>query len=230
MPGVRVPAEAAARVRALIRELAGRAEGARGQPAYFRLVAALGEGLPPAARELVLREMRPALARSFAYAVPSAAALDRIAEAGRVVEVGAGGGYWAACLAARGADVQAFDQQRPADTADGPGRQLRHHEVKIGGPTRALAAAPGARALLLCWPPGMLYHRESGAAAGYSRMGEEALEAFRGDTVAFVGERSSSFGSPAFFRRLRAEFRLEDTVAIPNLGDWRDAVHIYRRR
>lgn len=55
--------------------------------------------------------MRRVAIRDYAYAVPSAEALDVIAQesGGRVVEVGAGTGYWAWLLSRRGVDVVAVD-------------------------------------------------------------------------------------------------------------------------
>jgi hypothetical protein len=214
----------------LIRGLGEGDEPASGEPRYEQILDALAAGLDRDVGARLLRELRPALSHAFAYAVPNGRALDRIAASGRVVELGAGGGYWARCLAARGAEVAAFDRLRPAEDGSDHGRQLRHHLIRPGGPAEAAAELAAARALLLCWPPGMLFHDVSGAPVGYSTMGMEALDRFAGDTVVFVGERSKSFGSPAFFRRLGAELRLVELIEIRNLGDWRDAVHVFERR
>ena len=214
----------------VITGLAGAPESRCGEPLYARIVQAVLADLPKPLAELVLRAMRPALTRAFSFAVPTGAALDRVAALGTVVEVGAGSGYWAAALAARGAHVQAFDRVAPAATIEGPGRQLRHFDVRIGGPTEAVAATPETRALLLCWPPGRTFDRATGADLGFSGMGQAALDGFRGDTVVFVGDESPSFGSPAFFARLDREFTVEARLPIPNLGDWHDAVKVFRRR
>lgn len=215
---------------AAIEAIAGAPESRHGEPLYARIVQAVAADVPKAIAELLLGAMRPALTRAFSFAVPTGAALDRLAALGTLVEVGAGSGYWASALAARGAHVQAFDRVAPAATIDGPGRQLRHFDVKVGGPTEAVAATAEARALLLCWPPGKTFDRTTGADLGFSGMGQAALDGFRGDTVVFVGDESPSFGSPAFFARLHREFTVEARIQIPNLGDWHDAVKVFRRR
>ena len=61
-------------------------------------------------------------------------------------------------------------------------------------------------------------------------MGVQALERFTGPDLIFVGDHTDSFGSPAFFARLERQFTLTHTLPLPNLGRWRDAVHVYRRR
>lgn len=54
------------------------------------------------------------LRRRYAWAVPNERALEVIAERspGGVVEIGAGGGYWAMELQRRGVDVIAYDPAR----------------------------------------------------------------------------------------------------------------------
>ena len=47
--------------------------------------------------------------RLYSFATPTPQALDLLASLGDIVEVGAGTGYWAAALRARGVDVLAFD-------------------------------------------------------------------------------------------------------------------------
>lgn len=228
--GVSPPEPERRRAVEVIRALSEGDEPASGEPRFVQVLDALTAGLEAGAARRLLHELRPVLAHAFAYAVPNGRALDRIATTGRVVELGAGGGYWARCLAARGATVAAFDRRRPAEDGNDRGRQLRHREIRAGGPVEAAAELAAAPTLLLCWPPGMLFHDVSGAPIGYSPMGMEALDRFCGDTVVFVGERSRSFGSPAFFRRLRDEFRLVELIEVPNLGHWRDAVHVFVRR
>ena len=72
-----------------------------------------------------------------------------------MLEIGAGGGYWARCLQLRGARVIAFDRLAPAQQRRKAGHLLQHHPVFIGGPAEALAAVPDAATLLLVWPPGI---------------------------------------------------------------------------
>jgi hypothetical protein len=200
---------------------------------FGRLVTGLAAASDAEVRAEVLRALRPVLVTTFAYAVPGDEALDHIAGLGDIVELGAGGGYWARCLAGRGARVFAFDHKRPSAQQRPAGALVCHHPIFIGGPAEALSAGGAlAPTLLLCWPPGIVNRREAdaGAPPRYSTMGEEALARFEGPHLVFVGARSRSFGSPAFFAALDGGgWHLDRQIAIPNLGGWRDAVHIYRR-
>lgn len=91
--------------------------------------------------------------RTYAFAVPSDAALDliqRVASSG-IVEIGAGTGYWAALLAVRGVDVVAYDPA-PAPSSDNhlfAGRQP-WYDVRVGD--EHAVAAHVDRTLLLVWP------------------------------------------------------------------------------
>jgi hypothetical protein len=217
---------------ALLRELAGARDtrDPRGNP-YWRLVTELPARVPQCDPARLLRAMRPVLVTTYAYAVPTDPVLDRIAHAGDIVEVGAGGGYWARCLHERGAAITAFDRTLPVEQVRPGGRLIQHHPVGIGGPAEALAAAPAARTLLLCWPPGLINRDEvdAGAAPVFSPMGNEALDRFAGDHLVFVGDRIASFGSPRFFDRLDSEWLLQERLPLPNLGRWKDSAGFYRR-
>jgi hypothetical protein len=224
-------AAAVARWRALLGERAasGNAVDARRADLFGRLVAVAHEDLGPEIGARILATIRRALVGAFSFAVPTAEALGRVAALGPVVEVGCGGGYWARCLTELGAEVRAYDRTFP----ENPGRKhlrrlVRHHAVRIAEAGQALAHEADAKTLLLCWPPGVLDGGEAPAPV-FSTMGEEALARFRGEHLVLVGELSASFGSPAFFARLYTEFRREETIALPNLGAWRDALHVFRR-
>lgn len=161
---------------------------------------------------------RDALVAKTAWAIPSEAALASIVDAGPVVEIGAGTGYWAALLAARGADVIAYDINPPNGD-----RAHRWHpgattvtDVRVGGPE--VLCAHGDRTLLLCWPP-----QESDMAA-------RCLAEHRGSTVIYVGEwntRTSATG--AFFRALDRTYdrvRCLELPAWPSIGD---RLYVFRR-
>jgi hypothetical protein len=199
---------------------------------YGQLVRRLRDHLPPALERPVFAALRPLLVTTFAYGIPSDEALDRLAAYGELLEIGAGGGYWARCLTLRGARVHAFDHLAPAQQRRKAGNLLQHHPVFIGGPQEALAAVPRAQTLLLGWPPGVNNRRDviRDVPTKFSSMGVVALERFAGPHLVFVGDHTDSFGSPAFFARLERQFTLTETLPLPNLGRWRDAVHLYRRR
>lgn len=218
---------------ALVRQLAAALDtrGPGGNP-YLRLVTELPAAVPDLDGPRLLQAMRPVLVTTFSYAVPTEAVLQRLGASGEIVEIGAGGGYWARCLHERGASVTAFDRILPVEQVRPGGRIIQHHPVGIGGPAVALAAVPAARTLLLCWPPGLINRDEvdAGAAPTFSPMGHEALDRFGGAQLVFVGDRIASFGSPDFFARLDDEWTLQERLLLPNLGTWRDAACFYRRK
>jgi hypothetical protein len=234
--GALLPEGAAQRGVALLRLLAALPDTrhARGNP-YARLIAELpGEaGLSGEAAARLLRAMRPVLVTAFAYGVPTDDVLDRIAGQARglVLELGAGGGYWARCLRDRGAAILAFDRVLPLEQVRPGGRLCQHHPVAVGGPAEALGAAPEADTLLLCWPPGVSNRAEADAGAPpiFSPMGMAALDRFRGPRLVFVGDRVRSFGSPAFFARLDREWVVTGRLPLPNLGSWTDSACFMQR-
>lgn len=111
----------------------------------------------------------------FAWAVPSEAALEAIAEhsPNGVVEIGAGAGYWAAMLRERGVDVIAYDPAPPGHESEWHSGQA-WSEVELGD-HQAVSKHPD-RTLLLVWP-------------SYSQSWtDEVVELYEGDTIVYVGE------------------------------------------
>src|SRR6202050_354528 len=93
------------------------------------------------------------LAQRYAYVVPEAGSLSPLAALGPIVEIGAGTGYWASRLRARGVDVLAFDQAPP------DGERLNRYHAPTATWSHVFAADETVlrehsdRALFLCWPP-----------------------------------------------------------------------------
>lgn len=87
------------------------------------------------------------LVARYAWAVPDERALRIIKHFGPIIEIGAGSGYWAACLRDRGVDVVCADQH-----TGGGGRRAAAvwTEVLRAGP--ALCKQHTARTLLLVYP------------------------------------------------------------------------------
>ena len=133
-----------------------------GQPSYYGCCEAMrADG-----------EMGSKIRSRFSWAVPDDYALDLIARhsPNGVVEIGAGLGYWARMLTARGVDVHAYDIAPEGNNwCEGE----PWHPVAVGGPE--LAGEYPSRTLLLCWPP-------------MTSMAAEAVNAYRGDTIVYIGE------------------------------------------
>jgi len=136
-----------------------------------------------------------------------------------LLECGAGTGYWAALLRARGADVVASDPL-PAGTV-----ASEYHRDPVAAWTQvepldgvAAVRAHRDRALMLCWPP---YDED---AASY-----DVLRAYRGEVVVHVGERDGGSGSLRFRRELELNWTLEEVVDLPRWPRLEDRVHVLRR-
>ncbi|MGL5911571.1 MAG: hypothetical protein ACRCZP_16345 [Phycicoccus sp.] len=180
---------------------------------------------------------RGELVTRYSWAIPSAEALSAIAQHAPphgIVEIGAGGGYWASLLQQAGVPVVAYDPAPPPNTSqwhDGhPWADvlLGDHTSVIGHPDRAL---------MLCWPN---YDE------GY---GAEAVDLYGGDTVIFIGERSSGCTGDARLHALLGEadcwcphelcvcgaqsttplFREVAEVAIPQWQGIHDSLRVHRR-
>lgn len=120
---------------------------------------------------------RRSLTKLYAWSIPSPADLlwmRDILGGRRVVEIGAGSGYWAWQLSQLGVDVAAFDSWE--------WRWRRHwHPVETGNTTAAQHFPD--RALMLIWPP---YG---------SPMAKTALDFYEGDLLFYAGE--GDFGCTA---------------------------------
>ncbi|KAG8457237.1 hypothetical protein KFE25_009816 [Diacronema lutheri] len=143
------------------------------------------------------------LRRIYAWVVPSAAALDALAHAGRadgIVELGAGTGLWASLLRERGVRVHAYDMAPPVLSARPPPATNWQHALPVAadaaagwltapafthverGDTHA-ARAHGRSLLLLCWPP---CEEDATAPAHVRSMARDAIAAHNGSSVALV--------------------------------------------
>lgn len=168
---------------------------------------------------------RPELSRRYSWGIPNDEAIAAIAEvaAGRgLLEVGAGTGYWAALLRQAGVDVVATDLA-PPEPELGDEHNLWHAEAPTWIEVERVDAATAAarcdgRVLFLCWPPSI------------NEMATEALRAYTGDTVVYVGEWTNGVtATPAFRELIDAEWALERTIEIPVWWGRDDMVRIYRR-
>ncbi|MEU7141107.1 hypothetical protein ABZ942_16770 [Nocardia sp. NPDC046473] len=158
----------------------------------------------------------------YAYAVPSPETLSwvqRFREGRRVLELGAGRGYWARQLARLGVDVAAFDSEPPDKSENpsfpgAPGQLDVWHRV---GDAAEYADAPKSECVLfLCWPPGWGDPMASRALRDFAAAG--------GERLIFIGEpKGGKTGDDAFFDQLTTDWALEKQdphhVSWWNLGD-----------
>lgn len=102
-------------------------------------------------------ERRSELVARYAFAIPTAPVIEAIAAYSPLLEIGAGSGYWARCLAAAGADVVAYDIRPPSEHLPWEWQEANpwfedtwFHVME--GDERMAAGYP-KRTLFLCWPP-----------------------------------------------------------------------------
>jgi len=186
-------------------------EGGEGASAWS-VAPGLGQllDLPGRRRELVDR---------FAWAIPSGGGLDAVARHGPIVEGGAGRGYWAGLLRARGVDIVAYDRAPPGSpNVYHPGRGGAWTGVAVGTSIEAVRRHPD-RTLFLCWPP----HDDDAAGHG-------ALRAYRGEVLVYVGEgRDGASGTVRFQRELERNWSVIDIVGVPQWPGLGDRLVVYRR-
>lgn len=149
----------------------------------------------------------------YAYAIPSPETLAWAADfcAGRrVLELGAGRGYWAAQLSSAGVDVTAYDSEPPDSTENSAfphaGEQADVWHPVLDPRELDWTATGQDQVLFLCWPPGW-----------GDTMASETLDRFTeagGTHLIFVGQPPGGMtGDPAFFDTLSTHWHLETTDA-----------------
>lgn len=172
---------------------------------------------------------REVLVRRYAWAVPTDEALDELAKHAPLVEMGAGTGYWASLLRARGVDVIAYDKT-PVGNPELPNPWHSEREglplgAKIVPFTEVLCGAPAVlaqradRSLFLCWPP-------------YSDpMAYDSLMAWEGKTLVLVAEGTGgATADEPFWERLDELFECVAHVRLPQWPGLHDVMTVWRRR
>lgn len=152
------------------------------------------------------------LQAAYTYAVPSPETLawvKNFAGDRKVVELGAGRGYWARLLADGGLPVRAFDSE-PPDSSENASFPKAGRQQSVWFPVDDLdgfgSELNADAVLFLCWPPGW-----------GNRMASEALELFEsrgGRRVIYLGEsKGGKTGDDAFFDGLSDRWALESEDA-----------------
>jgi hypothetical protein len=153
-------------------------------------------------------EFKIPIVTRFSWAVPTQQAIDAIAKyASKVIEIGAGSGYWAWLLNQVGVVVTAYDFIPRPDT---------WYPVRVGDESSVLWHRDAT--LFLCWPP-------SG-----SDMALNALLNYAGEYVIYVGEWLRGNACAKFFEVLTTAFDEVETVCIPQWFMRTDRLSIHKRR
>lgn len=145
-----------------------------------------------------LAEKRGELISRYAFAIPTPDIVREIALRTPLIEIGAGSGYWAMCLATAGADIIAYDHRPPGDDSPfdplGGNRWFEEEWFNVMEGDASMAGRHPERTLLLCWPP------------IHDSMAMDALSCYRasgGTVLVYIGSPGSS-GDEAFHRELSA--------------------------
>ena len=154
----------------------------------------------------------------FGYAIPNDEAIQLLISLGPITELGAGLGYWAHLITEGGGQIQAYDIH--------PGEGNEYKPIREGKPWHPVMQGGvevlhdnDCPTLLLCWPCYM------------GVWAEEALAAFKGDRVAYVGEGyGGCTATDAFHDTLNDAWELETTVCIPRWEHIGDQLYIYKRK
>ncbi len=141
------------------------------------------------------------LQAAYAYAIPSAETvrwIGEFAKGRRVLELGAGRGYWARLLDSAGIDVRAYDLEPPDSSSNASfPRVAGSVDVwhSVGNLAQFGDESLSDGVLLLCWPPGWGDPMASTAL--------KKFEAGGGRRLVYIGEpRGGKTGDEPFFERL----------------------------
>lgn len=165
---------------------------------------------------------RERLVNDFAWAVPNQKAIELLVKHSPIVEIGAGKGYWADLVHRWGGNIIGYDKAIGEDGLyqlfheDGKFVKPWFHGVFKGGPEDVKKHSD--RSLFLCWPP-----------LG-DPMAADALKAYTGDTVIYVGEYDGCCGSSEFFEILEKDWEEVETLDIPQFPCMHDYMWVYKRK
>lgn len=175
-------------------------------------------GLPRVGADFGFYDLRKELVTVFSWAIPSPEAVQHIYDLGEpVVEIGAGTGYWARQLHNAGVDIVAYDHRVSGRRKWFPQGTKQFFPVRCRG--RHAARKHPDRALMLCWPP---YQ---------SSMAIDAISAWSGDTLIYVGEDSGGCtGDEAFHQELADKWQNVSCVRLPHFEGLYDNLYTYKRR
>ncbi|MGW4412848.1 hypothetical protein ACWEJ6_53360 [Nonomuraea sp. NPDC004702] len=157
----------------------------------------------------------------YAYAIPSpesVAWVSGFCGHRRLVELGAGRGYWAAQLSRAGLQVEAYDLSPPDASANvsfptAAGQVDVWHSINTLDKLARHVQMAGL-VLFLCWPPGWGDSMASDALTLFEEAG--------GERLIYIGElRGGKTGNDAFFNALAARWRL-DAVDPRFVSWWRE--------
>lgn len=158
---------------------------------------------------LSLFDLRTELTRKYAWAIPNNEAINCLAKASPLIEIGAGSGYWASLIKQVGGDIICFDIKPDPESNDYTDKFW--FDVRLGD--ESLLSQYPDRTLFLCWPPYC------------SSMPFNALQVYQGDRLFWGGCNAED----EFFEILDREWELVQVIEIPQWYGINDYFHEYKR-
>jgi len=168
---------------------------------------------------VALRLVRTFLRSRYAFAIPTTKAISYIVEntPGKVMEIGAGNGYWAKRISDAGKNIEAYDIATTVEDNYYKFKGGAWFNVQTGGPESLVGS--DAETLFLCWP----HPRDE--------LAFKSLQNFEGDHLIYVGEKQGGCtGDDKFFTKLNKEWKLVKTVLIPSWDGIYDDVYHFARK
>ncbi len=160
----------------------------------------------------VAGQHRYELIKKYSFAIPSTEVLKYISEqTSKIIELGAGSGYWSRMLDIYGIDVVAFDNycenygftQKWFDVQEGSVEQLKKYSD---------------RSLLLCWP------------SYETSFAYNCLKNYTGREIFYIGEGSGGCtGNSLFHEKLENSFELKEIVSLPNYSGIYDKLFHFKK-
>ncbi|MFX1709038.1 hypothetical protein PV783_34040 [Chitinophaga sp. CC14] len=145
----------------------------------------------------------------FSWSIPNLDIVQLAADhlGTRIVEMGAGSGYWAWLFSQMGREVIAFDK-RPWD--------IRYHPVHYGTPD--ILTKYHDHSLFLCWPPAL------------DPMATDCLHYYTGNKLAFIGYDTHLTGDDEFHEILKNDWTLLSCHINKDWLNLKDTLYLYIRK
>ena len=157
--------------------------------------------------------------KKYGFAIPTNEVVRKIASYGKIIEMGAGTGYWAKLISEAGGDIIAIDKDPVGISANFYEFDTNWFDVEQGDVDTL--SKHEDRVLFLCWPP---YNNDFGA---------RCLQEYKGDVLLYVGEgHYGCCGDQEFWKLLDEQWEEEDNsyMSIPQWDGIHDYFTIYRRK
>lgn len=169
--------------------------------------------------------------KHIAYSVPTDAALQAIKNfsAGKVIEIGAGSGFWAHCLEQIGVDVFACDKlkfgKKNVNAIEDVNESSNAFWTDVIEGDQAEISNHPEHTLFLCWPEPNI------------SLASDCLKLYEGEYLIFVGIHPSTSvpgyfrtGDKLFFEMLECEWQLVEQISLPTRTAMTDGLYVYKRK